>query len=46
MPGWLQGLAQVFPVCWLGLGSARLPAGLDMFTPKKNLSHQAFFYAR
>ncbi|WP_241684498.1 hypothetical protein [Actinomadura sp. J1-007] len=27
MPGWLQGLAQVFPVYWLGLGmrSALLP---------------------
>jgi ABC-2 type transport system permease protein len=29
LPGWLQGLAQVFPVYWLGLGmrSALLPAG-------------------
>ncbi|MFD3593846.1 ABC transporter permease [Nocardia sp. NPDC058640] len=28
MPGWLQGLAQVFPIYWLGLGmrSALLPA--------------------
>jgi ABC-2 type transport system permease protein len=30
LPGWLQGLAQVFPVYWLGLGmrSALLPAEL------------------
>jgi ABC-2 type transport system permease protein len=30
MPGWLQGLAQVFPIYWLGLGmrSALLPADL------------------
>jgi ABC-2 type transport system permease protein len=29
-PGWLQGLAQVFPIYWLGLGmrSALLPGGL------------------
>jgi ABC-2 type transport system permease protein len=29
MPGWLQGIAQAFPVYWLGLGmrSALLPAG-------------------
>ncbi|GAA4248901.1 ABC transporter permease [Dactylosporangium darangshiense] len=29
LPGWVQGLAQVFPVYWLGLGmrSALLPAG-------------------
>jgi ABC-2 type transport system permease protein len=29
MPGWLQDLAQIFPVYWLGLGmrSALLPAG-------------------
>jgi ABC-2 type transport system permease protein len=29
-PGWLQGLAQVFPVYWLGLGmrSALLPGGM------------------
>jgi len=30
MPGWLQGVAQVFPVYWLGLGmrSAFLPDAL------------------
>jgi ABC-2 type transport system permease protein len=30
LPGWLQGLAQVFPIYWLGLGmrSALLPADL------------------
>lgn len=30
LPGWLQGVAQVFPVYWLGLGmrSALLPAGM------------------
>jgi len=30
MPGWLQGIAQVFPVYWLGLGmrSAFLPDAL------------------
>jgi ABC-2 type transport system permease protein len=30
MPGWLQGIAQVFPIYWLGLGmrSALLPADL------------------
>jgi ABC-2 type transport system permease protein len=30
MPGWLQGLAQIFPIYWLGLGmrSALLPADL------------------
>ncbi|WP_163507971.1 ABC transporter permease [Fodinicola acaciae] len=29
LPGWLQGIAQVFPLYWLGLGmrSALLPAG-------------------
>nr|MDT0661205.1 ABC transporter permease [Micromonospora sp. DSM 115978] len=30
LPGWIQGVAQVFPIYWLGLGmrSALLPAGL------------------
>jgi ABC-2 type transport system permease protein len=30
LPGWLQGIAQAFPVYWLGLGtrSALLPADL------------------
>ncbi|MDG4827845.1 ABC transporter permease [Solwaraspora sp. WMMD1047] len=32
LPGWLQGVAQVFPIYWLGLGmrSALLPASLSV----------------